>query len=199
MRFFAILWCSAACLVATAEIPVIAYLSPISTSRTLHVAISQVNNSAIAELHHSFISHLNDSVRCRYQRTKLLSCILVLVLTVPANGSWRPMPSPNQSRHSREMLSISTGNWVLITVVQAIGKNFTQANGKGTAIYRFSAFEAGRAFLPFLYRTFRYTLFPKNFSTPACAHYKESFTNCANCYMFQLTAKAKQVSSISPK
>ena len=47
MRFFAILWCSAACLVATAEIPVIAYLSPISTSRTLHVAISQVNFSAL--------------------------------------------------------------------------------------------------------------------------------------------------------
>ena len=119
----------------------------------------------IAELHHSFISHLNDSVQCRYQRTKLLSCILVLVLTVPANGSWRPMPSPNQSRHSREMLSISTRNWLLITVVQAIGKNFTQANGKGTAIYRFSAFEAGRAFLPFLYRTFRYPLFPKELFT----------------------------------
>ena len=167
MRFFAILWCSAACLVATAEIPVIAYLSPISTSRTLHVTISPVNiqHFGKAELHHSFISHLNDSVRCRYQRTKLLSCILVLVLTVPANGSWRPMPSPNQSRHSREMLSISTGNWMLITVVQAIGKNFTQANGKGTAIYRFSAFEAGRAFLPFLYRTFRYPLFPKELFT----------------------------------
>ena len=105
--------------------------------------------------------HLHDSGQCRFQRTELSSCISVLVWTVPANGSWRPMPSPNQSRHSREMLSISTGNWVLITVVQAIGKNFTQANGKGTAIYRFSAFETGRAFLPFVYRTFRCPLFPR--------------------------------------
>ena len=63
LQGFAIVWCSAAWLVATAEIPVKAYLSPISTSRTLHVAISKVSSSALwkDELQHSFIFHLNDS------------------------------------------------------------------------------------------------------------------------------------------
>ena len=39
-----------------------------------------------------------------------------------------------------------------------------------------------------------------NLLTPAnTKKYKESFTNCANCYMFEITAKTKQVSSVSPK
>ena len=198
LQGFAIVWCSAAWLVATAEIPVKAYLSPISTSKTLHVAISKVSSSALwkDELQHSFIFHLNDSGFKEQNCRAVFQFLCGRFLRMEAGGQC--LHQTNQGIAERCFLFPKETGYLSLSCRQSAKTSHKQTE-RAQQFIASPRLKLGEHFCHSCTGLSGTHYFRKNFSPPACAHYKESFTNCANCYMFELTAKAKQVSSISPK